>query len=57
MQKLNRLRSLDLRSYAIGYGICVAISISVLIITFLVPIYCFFAISEYLYHLCSLALC
>lgn len=38
MQKSNKLSSLHLLSYAIGYGICVAISISVLITTYLVPI-------------------
>jgi len=38
MKKSNKLSSLGLRGYAIGYGICVAISISVLIITYLVPI-------------------
>ncbi len=37
-QKANEKGSLNLRSYATGYGICVAISISVLITTFIVPI-------------------
>lgn len=38
MQKSNKLSSLGLCGYAIGYVICVAISVSVLIITYLVPI-------------------
>ena len=36
--KANKKRNLNLRNYAIGYGACVAISLSVLITTFLVPI-------------------